>query len=455
MGSFFLGFFFFLVVLVLVIEVFVVIVVSDIVVIVHVIVFELVVLVLVLGRCGQKGVFEITLQLIGHVGCLRVTVVDASRGRKLLAISERGTPLAPAGCGMSKKPENARVAGLRYRADSTNGIRRVRAGSTFRYTDHKGRPIRDERTVRRIKSLAIPPAWTDVWISPDPRSHLQATGRDARGRKQYRYHPKWREVSHQTKYSRMAAFARALPHIRRQVSRHLRLTGLCRERVLATVVQLLEKTFMRIGNEEYARDNGSFGLTTLRDRHVKVRGQAIRFEFKGKSGIRHSLTLSDARLARIIKRCQELAGQELFQYVGEDGRRRSINSSDVNSYLREAAGETFSAKDFRTWAGTLIAARALRNKERGDSERKSKSIIVEAVKVVSGHLGNTPAVCRACYIHPAVLEAYADGTLASRLARARKVRGLSAEEAAVLAVLETQKTWKQQLEAAARIAKAA
>jgi DNA topoisomerase-1 len=321
--------------------------------------------------------------------------------------------------------------------------------------DRKGRPIRDERTLKRIKSLAIPPAWVDVWIASDPHSHLQATGRDARGRKQYRYHPKWREVSHHTKYSRMAAFARALPRIRRQVAKHLRLSGLCREKVVATVVQLLEKTFIRIGNEEYARDNGSFGLTTLRDRHVKVRGGAILFEFKGKSGIRHSLKLTNARLARIIKGCQELPGQELFQYMAENGRRRLITSSDVNNYVREAAGETFSAKDFRTWAGTLLAARELATKKRPAGERHTKSTIVEAVKVVSQHLGNTPAVCRSCYIHPAVLEAYMEGSLTTRLARPPKLRGLSAEEAAVLAVLETQKTWRQQLEAAAKAAKTA
>jgi DNA topoisomerase-1 len=315
--------------------------------------------------------------------------------------------------------------------------------------------VRDRRVVARIRSLAIPPAWTDVWIATDAKSHLQATGRDARGRKQYRYHPRWREVSHRTKYSRMAAFARALPRIRRQVKGHLRRAGLSRERVLATVLQLLEKTFLRIGNEEYARTNGSFGLTTLRDRHVKVKGQAIRFEFKGKSGIRHALTVSDARLAKIIKSCQELPGQELFQYIADNGRRRTIKSSDVNGYLRDAAGEAFSAKDFRTWAGTLIAAGALSGKQPGDTVRATKSTIVEAVKVVSRHLGNTPAVCRACYIHPAVLEGYADGTLAARLARPRKLAGLNAEEAAVLALLETQKTWKRQLEAAAKIAKAA
>jgi DNA topoisomerase-1 len=251
----------------------------------------------------------------------------------------------------------------------------------------------------------------------------------------------------------MAAFVRALPGIRREVKRHLRLAGLCREKVVATVVQLLEKTFIRVGNEEYARENGSFGLTTLRDRHVKIRGGAIRFEFKGKSGIRHSLTVTDARLAKIIKGCQDLPGQVLFQYVSETGRRRLITSSDVNNYLRAAAGEAFSAKDFRTWAGTLIAARELARKEPASTERMSKSTVVEAVKVVSQHLGNTPAVCRACYIHPAVIEAYVDGTLATRLARPRKLHGLSEEEAAVLALLETQKTWRQQLEAAAKAAK--
>lgn len=228
--------------------------------------------------------------------------------------------------------------------------------------------MRDERTLARIKSLAIPPAWVEVWISPHPKSHLQATGRDARGRKQYRYHAKWREVSHQTKYSRMAEFARALPLIRKEVRRHLRLAGLCRERVVATVVQLLEKTFIRIGNEEYARENGSFGLTTLRDRHVKVRGGEIRFEFKGKSGIRHSLRLNDARLAKIIKKCQDLPGQVLFQYVSDTGRRRLITSSDVNNYLREAGGETFSAKDL-PHLGRNAHRRARARKDRARVQR--------------------------------------------------------------------------------------
>jgi DNA topoisomerase-1 len=353
---------------------------------------------------------------------------------------------------MLRKPENARAAGLRYGTDTHSGVQRIRVGSGFRYLDPKGRAVRDERTLARIKSLVIPPAWVDVWIASDPRSHLQATGRDAKGRKQYRYHPRWREVSHQTKYSRMAAFARALPKIRREVARHLRAADLCKEKVVAAVVQLLEKTFIRIGNEEYARANGSFGLTTLRDRHVKIRGQEMRFEFKGKSGVRQSVTLSDTRLARILKRCQDIPGQELFQYVDENGRRRLITSSDVNRFLRDAVGESFSAKDFRTWAGTLIAVRALRDKHPGNTQSETKSVLVDAVKVVSTHLGNTPAVCRACYIHPAVLEAYVDGTLLSRLSRARKTRGLSDEECAVLALLESQRTWRQQLEAAAKAA---
>jgi DNA topoisomerase-1 len=357
---------------------------------------------------------------------------------------------------MTRNPDTARVAGLRYGSDSSAGIRRVRRGSSFRYLDRNGRLIRDPRTLARIKSLAIPPAWVDVWISADAKSHLQATGRDAKRRKQYRYHPKWRAVSHQTKYSRMTTFARALPSIRRRVADDLRRAALCREKVLAVVVQLLERTFIRIGNEEYARENGSFGLTTLRDRHVKVRGQEVRFEFKGKSGVRHSLTMSDARLAKIIKGCQELPGQELFQYIGEDGRRRSITSSDVNRYVREAAGgENFSAKDFRTWWGTLIAVRALRTQPAAQSTRQSKSTLLDAVKIVSRHLGNTPAVCRTCYIHPAVLEAYADNTLVTRMSHPRKLRGLDAEEARVLALLESQKTWRQQLEAAVKATRAA
>jgi DNA topoisomerase-1 len=348
--------------------------------------------------------------------------------------------------------KSAKAVGLRYGTDSKPGISRVRTRAGFRYVKPDGRPVNDRATLARIKSAGIPPAWSDVWIATDPRSHLQATGRDARGRKQYRYHRRWKELSHQTKYSRMVPFARALPRIRAQVAAHLRQDALCKTKVLAAIVQLLERTFIRIGNEEYARANGSFGLTTLRDRHVTVRGEAIQFEFKGKSGVRQRVTLNNKRLAKIVKRCQEIPGQELFQYIDERGRSRLITSADVNDYVRAAAGETFSAKDFRTWAGTLIAARELGPRQPGTTQKQTKSTLVDAVKVVSQHLGNTPSVCRACYIHPAVFEAYADGTLRPRLARKRKVRGLNDEEAAVLALLETQRTWREQLEEAARVA---
>jgi DNA topoisomerase-1 len=345
----------------------------------------------------------------------------------------------------------ARTIGLRYGTDAVRGIRRIRTRGRFRYIDAKNRPVTHPATLARIKSLVIPPAWTDVWIAPHPKAHLQATGRDARGRKQYRYHARWKEISHQTKYSRMVPFARALPKIRRQVSHDLRDASLCKTQVLAAVLQLLEKTLIRVGNEEYARTNGSFGLTTLRDRHVRIRGGAIRFEFKGKSGVRQSVTHTNAKLAKIIKRCQDLPGQELFQYVDEHGRRRLITSADVNEYLRQAAGESFSAKDFRTWAGTLIATRVL-SEMACSGKRQPKTSLVDAVKTVSKHLGNTPAVCRACYIHPLVLEAYSDGTLLARLARRRMVRGLSQEEAAVLALLQSQRTWREQLQEAARVA---
>jgi DNA topoisomerase-1 len=341
---------------------------------------------------------------------------------------------------------HAKAVGLRYGNDDRPGIRRMRSRSGFRYVLPDGRPVRDRAAVARIRSLVIPPAWTDVWIAIDPRSHLQATGRDARNRKQYRYHPRWREVSHETKYTRMIAFGRALPRIRAQANAHLRQAALCKSKVLAAILLLLEQTFIRVGNEEYARSNGSFGLTTLRDRHVKVRGQAIAFEFKGKSGVRHRVTLNNRRLARIVKGCQDLPGQDLFQYIDHGQRARLITSADVNNYLREAAGDSFSAKDFRTWAGTLIAARELSRQEPAQSQKQMKSTLVDAIKVVSQHLGNTPAVCRTCYIHPAVLAAYSDGTLPRRFAPRRRIRGLSEEEAALLSLLESQRSFRQQLE---------
>jgi DNA topoisomerase-1 len=348
---------------------------------------------------------------------------------------------------------SARAAGLRYTTDRHPGITRVRAGKGFRYRSPAGHAISDARTLQRIKALAVPPAWTSVWIAADPNAHVQATGRDARGRKQYRYHARWREMRHQTKYERMIPFARALPQIRRRVESHLREPALSKTKVVAAVVQLLEKTLIRIGNLEYARANRSFGLTTLKDGHVQVRGVRVRFAFRGKSGVKQSVTLSDAKLARLVKRCQELPGQELFQYVDDAGRSRPITSADVNAYLRDVAGAEFTAKDFRTWAGTLLATIALRDAgsiDRPLSKRKTTSVIVRAVERVAVHLGNTPAVCRACYIHPAVLEAAADGSLLPKLnGRHRARRGLSADECAVLALIEGPRDWREQLVKAA------
>ena len=350
-------------------------------------------------------------------------------------------------------PASAKAAGLRYASASGRGIRRIRTGKGFRYLNANGRRLTDDQTLRRIKQLAIPPAWTDVWISADAHAHLQATGRDARGRKQYRYHPRWREVRHQTKYDRMVPFARALPHLRRQIAADLRVPTLSKNKVLAAVVELLGKTFIRVGNTEYARANKSFGLTTLKDGHVKIRGAELRFEFRGKSGVRQAVTFSDARVAKIVKKCQELPGQELFQYVDAAGKRRVITSADVNAYLKEATGSEFTAKDFRTWAGTLLAALALRDEPSHTSVKKAKGVIASAIERVATHLGNTPTVCRTCYIHPYVIEAYSDGTLADKLVCGkRRVRGLTAEENAVLALLENRKDWRTLLANSARAA---
>jgi DNA topoisomerase-1 len=350
-------------------------------------------------------------------------------------------------------PASARAAGLRYVSDTAKGIRRIRQGKAFRYVSWSGRRIDDPAILKRILGLAIPPAWTDVWITSDAHAHLQATGRDARGRKQYRYHPRWREVRHQSKCDRMVPFARALPHLRRRMKADLAHPALTKAKVLAAVTYLLERTFLRIGNVEYARTNGSFGLTTLRDGHVKIKGAQLRFMFRGKSGIQHAVAFSDARLARIVKRCQDLPGQRLFQYVDDEGRRRAITSADVNAYLRDATNAEFTAKDFRTWAATVLATIALRDEPLEAAERRKKSAIKRAVERVAGHLGNTPSVCRASYIHPCVVEAYADGTLHSRLARPRRaLPGLSVDETAVLALLESRRDWRQQLAEAARAA---
>ena len=313
--------------------------------------------------------------------------------------------------------QSAREAGLRYVTDAAPGYTRRKHRSGFRYYAPDGRAVRDPGTLARIRSLAIPPAWRAVWICPTADGHLQATGRDARGRKQYRYHVRWREVRDGSKYDRVGPFALALPRLRRRVRADLARPGLAREKVLAAVVRLLETTFMRVGNEAYARENDSYGLTTLRERQVRVRGPRLRFEFKGKSGVRHRIEVSDARLAGIVRRMQDLPGEEMFCYLDEAGETRVVESADVNAYLREAAGESFTSKDFRTWAGTLLAARALRALGPPASAAEAKRNVVRAVETVARQLGNTQAVCRKCYIHPAVFAGYEDGTLCSLATR--------------------------------------
>jgi DNA topoisomerase I len=285
----------------------------------------------------------------------------------------------------------------------------------FEYYDPGGSRVREESELERIRKLAIPPAWTDVWICPNPKGHVQATGRDARGRKQYRYHSRWRVVRDETKYDRTIAFGEALPRIRARTERDLARPGLPREKVLATVVQLLEKTLIRVGNDEYAKANKSFGLTTLRDKHVEVDGAKVRFEFRGKSGRSHTISVQNRKLAAIVKRCRELPGFELFQYVDEDGTRQVVDSADVNEYLREITGEDYTAKDFRTWSGTVLAARALQSLDPYTSVGQAKKNLSQAVQAVAGLLGNTPAICRKCYVHPAIFDAYLDGSLIESL----------------------------------------
>lgn len=338
--------------------------------------------------------------------------------------------------------ESAKQAGLRYVSDIKPGIRRKRAGKQFIYLDLDGHRIKDPDELERFASLAIPPAWTDVWISPVPLGHIQATGRDDRHRKQYRYHPLWHKVRDETKYGRMMTFGAALPRIRQRVASDLRLPGLPRQKVLATVVRLLERTQIRVGNEEYAQKNGSFGLTTMRDRHVAIDKQTLHFGFRGKSGVYHEIDLADPRLARVVKKCRDLPGQDLFQYLDEDGKPQSIESADVNAYLREIAGEEFTAKDFRTWAGTVLAALALREFEAFDSETQAKKNVVQAIERVAERLGNTPSVCRKCYVHPEIIDSYLDGSMLATLKQraeqemTRSLDELRPEEAAVLALLQ-------------------
>jgi DNA topoisomerase I len=329
-----------------------------------------------------------------------------------LAVPQTWRPSASVDAGQLVDPvESARAAGLRYVSDLSPGIRRKRAGKSFSYLSQDGETIHDRETIRRIKGLVIPPAWTDVWISPDPRGHIQATGRDARGRKQYRYHQRWREVRDAVKYDRMLDFAQALPKIRERTDRDLELPGLPRQKVLALVVRLLEETRIRVGNEEYRKENGSFGLTTLRNRHVDVIGSEVRFKFRGKSGKDHRVRLRDRRLARIMKRFLEIPGQELFQYEDESGEFKAVESEDVNDYIREISGDDFSAKDFRTWAGTILAARFFREAVVTPETNGAKKELVRAIARVAEELGNTPAVCKKCYIHPAVIAAYLAGGL--------------------------------------------
>ena len=339
---------------------------------------------------------------------------------------------------ISDPVESAQAAGLRYVSDIQPGTRRKRAGKGFTYVGPDGKPIHDAAELARIRSLAIPPAYTDVWICPSPNGHIQATGRDARGRKQYRYHPKWREVRDETKFGRMLAFSEGLPAIRERVERDLSLPGLPREKVLATVVRLLESTCIRVGNDEYAKSNRSFGLTTLQDRHVEISGSNLRFEFRGKSGKVHKVDLNDRRLARIVQRCQALPGEDLFQYVDDDGVRQTVGSGDVNDYIREISGQEFTAKDFRTWNGTLLAVAALKEVGAWTSQRQAKSHVLRAIDRVAEQLNNTRAVCRKYYVHPAVFESYLAGTMLERLQNGTKASvksDLEAEEQAVVRLL--------------------
>ncbi|CAN5443000.1 DNA topoisomerase IB [soil metagenome] len=338
--------------------------------------------------------------------------------------------------------EAAEEAGLRYVSDDQPGYTRKRKGDDFEYFDGQGKPITDEKRLLRIKRLAIPPAYTEVWICPTANGHLQATGRDARGRKQYRYHEKWREARDETKYERTLIFGAALPKIRKRVEEDLALPGLSKNKVLATIVSIMERTFIRVGNEEYARTNKSYGLTTMRNKHVAVKGSKVQFKFRGKSGVEHQHAIADRRLARIVKKVQDLPGQELFGYVDDEGTVQDVKSQDVNDYLKEITGEDFTAKDLRTWAGTVLAAVALNAAESFENKTQAKKNVKVAIAAVSKILRNTPAVCRKCYVHPAVLETYLSGEMIEGLRRkteetlTQNLQDLRSVEAAVMAFLQ-------------------
>lgn len=363
------------------------------------------------------------------------------RKRPSKAARRRPRSRTPATAAGSDPIDAAEAAGLRYVSDTMPGIRRKKSGSGFSYVATDGTTIKDAGQLARIKALAIPPAYTDVWICPSPNGHIQATGRDARGRKQYRYHPKWRETRDETKFGRILAFSECLPRLRRRLDEDLSKSGLPREKVLATVVSLLDCTGIRVGNDEYARANRSFGLTTLQDRHVEVSGSSIRFEFRGKSGKSHKVALSDRRLARIVQRCQDIPGEDLFQYLDDDGVRQTISSGDVNGYLREISGQDFTAKDFRTWSGTKLAVAALTEIGECSSQRQAKSNILRAIDRVAEQLNNTRAVCRKYYVHPSVFQLYAAGTMLEILQNGTKEIGksdLEPDEAAVVWLLRQQ-----------------
>ena len=339
--------------------------------------------------------------------------------------------------------EDAHSAGLRYVADSVRGIRRRRRGKGFVYIAPGGSTIADPAEIAWIRSLAIPPAWTDVWICPYPNGHLLATGRDAKGRKQYRYHPRFREVRDSAKYEHLIAFAHALPEIRARIQADMALRGLPRQKILATIVNLLESTLIRVGNDDYARQNDSYGLTTLKNRHVKVEGAEVLFRFTGKSGKQWSLRVRDRRIARVIRSCQELPGQDLLEYVDEDGKVQSVTSTDVNAYLREITGEDITAKDFRTWAGTVLAMDCLCEAESSGSRAQAKKTVKDTIACVAARLGNTPTICRTCYVHPAILTHYLEGGPDMPMSKAGgAVHGghcLTATEAAVLKLLEKER----------------
>ena len=335
--------------------------------------------------------------------------------------------------------ESAKVAGLRYVVPEGPGIVRKRVGRGFSYIGTDGRPLKDKAELARIASLAIPPAWTDVWICPSKTGHIQAIGRDARGRKQYRYHALYRKVRDATKFGRMIAFASALPKIRKKVEEDLKLPGLPKQKVLAAVVRLLEATSIRVGNDEYAKSNGSYGLTTMKDHHVEISGRRLRFHFRGKSGLKHDIEVTDRRLARIVRKCQCIPGEELFQYVDDEEQICRVHSGHVNDYLREITGEDFTAKDFRTWMGSGQAALALEEIGPCASQTDAKKNVVAAVKAVAAKLGNRPATCRKYYVHPAIIDAYAQGTLFEALkasSNGAAPYALRREESAVLAIVQ-------------------